>query len=119
MSYEFEVIEFDNSSHNSSISVSVEETTENIIDNISCLINDIEKYSDTTDTNSSKSDLSNLSNELWTDIYQKKTGITEDELHQLINEYKEFFDNEKLTNEKRMKLVKLIKNMISVSTKIK
>ena len=97
-----EIIEYDNSSHDS-----FEEISEIIIDNISDLINNIEKYSDIS------------SNNLWTDIYQKKTGITEEELYQIINAYKDFFSNEKLIDDKRVKLVKLIKNMIYLSNKIK
>jgi hypothetical protein len=96
------IIEFDNSSneHESEISLS------SVVDNISILIIDIEEKSDTSDTSS----------ESWTEIYQNKTGISKEELHDFITQYKDFFGNEKLDNDKRKKLIMLVKNMILISS---
>jgi hypothetical protein len=97
------LIEFDNSSneHESEISLS------SVVDNIFILITDIEEQSDNQSDSSSES---------WTEIYQNKTGIRKEELHDFITQYRDFFGNKKLDNDKRKKLIMLVKNMILISS---
>ena len=98
------IIEFDTSSNEYE-----SDTLSNIVDNISFIITEIDEQSESSSESSS---------ELWGELYQNKTGIKENELHELIIMYRDLFGNEKINDEKRNKLIKLVKSMIIISSKV-